>query len=487
MAPLTKQLLIAGAQRPAEGRRTERDINPYTGEVYAEVAAASTADVTAAVDAAADAFAEWSRSDIGTRREVFLRAADLLEQRTEQARELLAQEVGGTRPWAMFNAALAADVLREAAGGLTAPRGEVLAGSDPGEWSFAVRQPAGVVAAFAPWNAPLILGTRSFAAALAAGNTVVLKASEEAPISAGLFLAEIMHEAGLPAGALNVLTNAREDGAEVGGALIADRRVRRVNFTGSTGVGRAIGVQAAQHLKPAVLELGGKNSILVLDDADVDYAVDAVAFGSFMNAGQICMSADRVLVPTDRVEDFAERFAKKVRGLATGDPNDPNTVIGPLVNGAAAERVAELVSDAVAGGAVVHCGGGRPDGTVYPPTVLSNVTPQQRIYAEEIFGPVTTVLGYDSEDAAIDVVNDTPYGLTAGVLTEDTRRGWSVAQRLHTGIVHINDQSVGDQPQAPFGGVKDSGYGRFGGRYGVESFTDTRWITFREDHAQYPF
>ncbi|GAA4866316.1 aldehyde dehydrogenase family protein [Saccharopolyspora rosea] len=489
MPPVERQLLIGGQARPGETGRTEQDINPYTGEVFATVAAASPADATAAVDAAAAAFPEWSRTDVGTRRSIFLRAADLVEERTEEAVALMAAEVGGTRPWAMFNAALAANVLRDAAGVITAPRGEVLSGSSPGEWGFALRQPAGVVAAFAPWNAPLILGARSFAVALAVGNTAVVKPSEDAPVASGLFLADVLREAGLPDGVLNVVTNAREDAAEVGGALIADRRVRRVNFTGSTGVGRTIGVEAAKHLKPAVLELGGKNSILVLDDADLDYAVNAVTFGAFMNAGQICMSADRVLVPRALQREFTERFAAKVAELPVGDPGKPDTVIGPVIGERSAQRIAALVDDALAQGAVAHCGGTAPEGAVYRPTVLSGVTPDQRIYSEEIFGPVTTVLGYDSEDEAIEIMNDTPYGLTAGVITEDTGRGWSVAQRVQTGIFHINDQSVGDEPQAPFGGVKDSGYGRFGGAHGVDAFTETRWITFRErgNRAQYPF
>ena len=482
-----RELLIGGDTRPSSSGRTEQDLNPFTGEVFATVAAATPQDATAAVDAAADAFPAWADTDPGTRRRIFLRAADLLEERTEEAVELMAAEVGGTRPWAAFNAALAADVLREAAAAITAPRGEVLAPAGPGEWGFALRRPAGVVAALAPWNAPLILGVRSFAVALAVGNTAVLKPSEDAPLAAGLFLAGIMREAGLPDGVLNVLTTARAEAPEVVEALIADPRVRRVNFTGSTGVGRSIGIKAAEHLKPAVLELGGKNSVLVLDDADLDYAVNAVTFGAFMNAGQICMSADRVLVPRDLEDEFARRFAAKVAELPGGKPAKPDTVVGPLIGEGAAQRVAGLVDDAVAGGAVVHCGGGRPDGALYPATVLSGVTPQQRIYGEEIFGPVTTVHGYDSVDEAIAVMNDTPYGLTAGVITEDTGRGWAVAQRVNTGIFHINDQSVDDAPQAPFGGVKDSGYGRFGGRDGIEAFTDTRWVTFRDRHKTFPF
>lgn len=484
---LQRELLVNGVSRPAVSRRTTTDPDPFTGEVFATVAAGSAQDATHAVDAASDAFGEWARRAASSRREVFLRAAELITQRSEDIVESMAGEVGGTRPWALFNAELAANILREAAGAITDPRGEVLTGSDPEEWSFSLRQPAGVVAAFAPWNAPLILGVRSFAAALAAGNTVVLKPSEDAPVTAGLLPAEIMHEAGLPPGVLNVITNDRADAVDVGNTLIADRRVRRVNFTGSTAVGRSIGVEAARHLKPAVLELGGKNSVLVLDDADMDYAVDAVAFGSFMNAGQICMSADRVLVPNDMREQFGQRLAEKVGKLAYGDPRDERTVIGPVIGADSAARIAELVDDALAGGAVAHCGGGAPDGALYPPTVLGNVDEHQRIHSEEVFGPVSTVLGYDTVDEAIETINDTPYGLTGGVITEDTKRGWAVAQRVRTGIFHINDQSVGDQPQAPFGGVGDSGIGRFGGRAGMEAFMDTRWITFRENRAHYPF
>ena len=479
--------LFIGAESVPGTSGTTEDVNPYTGEVFATVAAASPADATRAVDAASAAFEEWSRSGALTRRKVFLAAADVLERRTEEAVELMRDEVGAAAPWARFNVALAANVLREAAATVTSPRGEVLSSDAPGELGFALRQPAGVVAAFAPWNAPLILGARSLAVPLAVGNTVVLKPSEDAPVTAGLFFAEVLAEAGLPSGALNVVTNAREDAATVGNALIADPRVRRVNFTGSTEVGRSIGVEAARHLKPAVLELGGKNSVIVLDDADLDYAVDAVTFGAFMNAGQICMSADRVLVPKDMREEFARRFATKVAGLKQGDPAESDTVIGPLIDASSAERVAGLVDDAVARGAVLHTGGGSPKGACYPPTVLSGVDTDQRLYSEEIFGPVSTVLGYADVEEAIAVANDTPYGLSAGVITENTGRGWAVARRLSTGVVHVNDQTVGDEPQAPFGGVGDSGYGHFGGRNGVESFTDTRWVTFRENHAGYPF
>jgi len=315
----------------------------------------------------------------------------------------------------------------------------------------------------------------------------VVKASEDAPLACALFLADLLRDAGLPPGVLNVLTNDRADAAAVAEALIGDRRVRRVNFTGSTGVGRRIGELAARHLTPAVLELGGKNSVLVLDDADLEYAVNAVAFSAYMNSGQICMSADRVIVHRSLAEEFAARLAEKAKSLPAGDPTDPHTVIGPLISAGAAERVAGLVDQAVAAGARVLSGGGKPDGALYPATVLTGVTPDMPIHTEEIFGPVATVLTVADEEQAVAVANDSPYGLTAGVLTADLNRGLAVARRLRTGIAHVNDQSVDDDPTAPFGGIGDSGVGRFGGRHGLEAFTDLRWITLQQRPKRYPF
>ena len=482
-----RALLIGGEQVPAADGRTTDDLNPHTGEVVAQVAAATRADVTRAIDAADAAFGQWSTSAPSLRRKILFRAGDLLEERGPAAAALMAQETGGTFGWSMFNVGLAANNFREAAGLATAPIGEVLATDNPDAMSLAVRQPAGVVAAFAPWNAPLILGVRAIAAPLAVGNTVVVKASEDAPLAGALFLADILQEAGLPPGVLNVVTNDRRDAAAIGETLIADRRVRRVNFTGSTAVGRQIAELAARHLKPALLELGGKNSVLVLDDADLEYAVNAVAFGAYLNSGQICMSADRILVHRAVADEFAARLAQRAAGLPGGDPADPSVIIGPLISADAAKRVSGLVDEAAAAGARVLAGGGVPDGSHYPATVLADVTPDMRIHTQEIFGPVCTVLTVDDEDHAVEVANDSPYGLTAGVVTRDQARGLAVARRLRTGIVHVNDQSVDDEPMAPFGGVGDSGYGRFGGRAALDAFTDLRWITLQQRPKRFPF
>ncbi|MFH0178767.1 aldehyde dehydrogenase family protein [Streptomyces cacaoi] len=482
-----RNLLIGGKDVPAASGRTAEDVNPYTGEVYATVAAAEAEDVTRAVDAAHAAFPQWAATSPFERRRIFLAAADLLDSRIEQAVELMAAEVGGTRGWAVFNARLATDVLREAAAAVTASRGDVLNSQQDGVLGFAIREPLGVVAAFSPWNAPMILGTRSVAAPLAVGNTVVMKPSEDAPLACGLFIAEALVDAGLPPGVLNVVTNAREDAADVAEALIADERVRAVNFTGSTGIGRIIGTHAARHLKPAVLELGGKNSVIVLEDADVDYAVDAAAFSVFMNSGQICMSADRVQVHAAVAEEFTAKFVAKVASLAAGDPTDPATVVGPLVSASSAQRVAAMVRDAVAKGARVLTGGAEPRGAVHPATVLTDVPTRAEIFYGEAFGPVCVVSTFASDDEAVSLANDTTYGLTCGILTENGTHGLAVARRIHTGIVHINDQTVADEPHAPFGGVKATGYGRFGGRWGIEAFSSTRWVTLATQHAHYPF
>ncbi|GAA2460641.1 aldehyde dehydrogenase family protein [Streptomyces glaucus] len=484
---ITRELFIGGKDVPAASGRTEADINPYTGEVYARVAAAGPEDVTRAVDAADAAFPAWAALAPFARRAIFLKAADLLDARADEVADIMAHEAGGTRPWAHFNVALGANVLREAAAAVTAPRGDVLSAQEEGVLGLAVREPLGVVAAFAPWNAPVILGVRAVAAPLAAGNTVVVKPSEDAPVACGLLIADVLREAGLPDGVLNVVTNAREDAAEVAETLIADPRVRAVNFTGSTGVGRVIGEHAARHLKPAVLELGGKNAVIVLDDADVDYAVDAACFSVFMNAGQICMSGDRILVHESLAEEFLTKFTAKAAALPSGDPTDPRTVVGPLVSERAARRVAGLVEDAVAKGAKVLVGGGAPDGAVHPATVLANVPKDAELYYGESFGPLCTVETYPDDDTAIALANDTENGLTCGVITENATHGLAVARRVRTGIVHINDQSVADEPHAPFGGVKASGYGRFGGRWGIEAFSSTRWVTIATQQAHYPF
>ncbi|MBZ9645033.1 aldehyde dehydrogenase family protein [Streptomyces sp. PSKA30] len=479
-------LLIGGKEIPAQSGRTTDDVNPRTGDVFVRVPAAGPEDVTLAVDAADAAFASWAATAPSVRRELLHKAAGLLEQRAGEFTDIMLAETGGTRTWAGFNIHMSATLIRQAATMATSPVGKLLASDVTGEWSMAVREPAGVVAAFVPWNGPLILCARAVAVALATGNPVIIRPSEDGPITSGYFLADILTEAGLPPGVVNVVTNDRADAPGVVEALIADTRVRRVNFTGSAPVGRIVGQLAGEHLTPAILELGGKNPIVVLDDADVDYAAAGVTVAKFMNSGQICMCVDRVIVQDSVYDAFTEAFLAKVASLGQGDPDDPHTLVGPLINARAAERVAGLVADAVANGATVLAGGGDADGAFYPATVLADVTPDMRIYHEEVFGPVATLFRVQSTEDAVALANDTPYGLSSAVYSENATRGLAVARSLRHGAVHVNDHSVSDEPQAPVGGVKDSGFGHFGSEWGAEFFTETRWITLADRHSTYP-
>ncbi len=393
-------------------------------------------------------------------------------------------ETGGTFGWGMFNCDLAAGMLEEAAAQTTAVTGEVIPSNVPGLTAMSVRRPAGVVVGIAPWNAPVILGTRAVATPLAFGNTVVLKASEVCPRTHAA-IAEALHDAGLPDGAVNLVTHEADAAADVVDELIAHPAVRRINFTGSTRVGRLIAENAARHLKRVLLELGGKAPLVVLGDADLDEAVAAAKFGAFMHQGQICMSTERVVADASVADEFASALAAKAGELTVGDPRDPATQIGPLVGPAAIERVGGLVEDARAKGAEVLCGG-QADGPLFPPTVVHGVTAEMDIYTEESFGPVVAVTAVDGADEAVRVANDTDYGLAAAVFGSDVPAALDVARRIESGICHVNGATVHDEPQMPFGGVKASGWGRFGGTAAIEEFTELRWLTIQDGSRHYP-
>jgi acyl-CoA reductase-like NAD-dependent aldehyde dehydrogenase len=467
----------------ADGRHYDKH-NPYTGELVARVPDAGPLDAVAAVGAAATAFREWSKTPPSKRRLILWKAADLLEGRAQHVAKTMTAESGGTFGWGMFNTFFAANMLREAAAATTQVTGEVIPSDIPGNIAMAVRQPVGVVVGIAPWNAPMILGVRAVAVPLACGNTVVLKASEETPMTHRI-IGEVLEEAGIPAGVINVLTTSREGAAAAVDALIADPRVKRINFTGSTHVGKVIAEKAAKYLKPVLLELGGKAPLVVLDDADLEEAAAAANFGAFMHQGQICMSTERLVVQQKVVEPFVKLLVKRAEGLRVGDPADPQTQIGSMVNARAVERVRGLVDDARRRGARVLCGGDAK-GTLFSPTVIDNVTPEMRIYREESFGPVVIVVPVQDDEEAIRAANDTEYGLAAAVFSHNLDRAYAVAERIESGICHINGPTVADEPQMPFGGVKMSGYGRFGGRAGIESFTELRWITIQTGHRHYP-
>lgn len=398
--------------------------------------------------------------------------------------QLMMEETGATGPWAGFNVMLASTMLREAAAMTTQISGEVIPSDKPGTLAMAIRQPAGVCLGIAPWNAPVILGTRALAMPLACGNTVVLKASEMCPGTHRL-IGQVLVEAGLPKGVVNVVTNDPKDAAAIVEALIAHPAVKRVNFTGSTKVGRIIAELTGRHLKPALLELGGKAPLVVLDDADIDAAVNAAVFGAFMHQGQICMSTERLIVDEKIADEFVAKLAARAAQLPAGDPRG-NVVLGSLISSQAADKMQELIADATAKGAKLAAGGKRT-GTVVEATLLDHVTPAMRVYAEESFGPVKPVIRVKGENEAVRVANDTEYGLSSAVFSRDIRRAMAVAARIQAGICHINGPTVGDEAQMPFGGVKGSGYGRFGGKASIAEFTDLRWVTIEDPGQHYPF
>ncbi|NKJ71170.1 aldehyde dehydrogenase family protein [Rhizobium leguminosarum bv. viciae] len=477
-------LLINGADRAASGGRTFDRIDPFTEKLASRAAAADLDDVAAAVNAASAAFGAWSKTGPGQRRAILMKAADIMDSKVGEFTTLMIEETGATAPWAGFNVMLAANILREAGAMTTQISGEIIPSDKPGTLAMGVRQAAGVCLAIAPWNAPVILATRAIAMPIACGNTVVLKASEQCPGTHRL-IATVLTEAGLPAGVINVLTNAPEDAPEIVAALIAHPAVKRVNFTGSTKVGRIIAETCGKHLKPALLELGGKAPLVILDDADIDGAVNAAIFGAFMHQGQICMSTERIIVDETIADQFVAKLAARASQLPAGDPRG-HVVLGSLISLDAAKKMEELIADATAKGAKLVAGGKR-SGTVVEATLLDHVTPEMRVYAEESFGPVKPIIRVSGEEEAIRIANDTEYGLSSAVFSRNVQRAMAVAARIESGICHINGPTVNDEAQMPFGGVKGSGYGRFGGKAAIAEFTDLRWITVEDSAQHYPF
>ncbi len=478
-------MLIDGERTQARNGATFERRNPLDGSVATRAPAATVADALAAVDAAAKAFPAWAATGPGERRALLMKAAQALEAKGAAFAEAVAAETGGSAMWAGFNVHLAAGMLLEAASLTTQISGEIIPSDVPGNLAMGVRQAAGVVLAMAPWNAPVILGVRAVATPLACGNTVVLKGSELCPATHGLIV-EALQEAGLPRGVVNFVTNAPADAGPVVEAMIAHPAVRRVNFTGSTRVGKIIAEACARHLKPAVLELGGKAPLLVLADADIGAAVDAAAFGAFANSGQICMSTERIVVDASIADEFVDRLAAKAAALPLGDPRLGPVVLGSVIDMSTVQRCNALIDDALAKGAKLLCGG-KADSTLMPATLLDHVTPEMRIYAEESFGPVKAIVRVDGDEAAIRCANDNAYGLSAAVFSRDIARALQVAGRIESGICHVNGPTVHDEAQMPFGGVKGSGIGRFGGKAGIAEFTELRWITVQTTPRHYPF
>jgi benzaldehyde dehydrogenase (NAD) len=460
-------------------------LNPLTGKTASTAPAMNAEDVATVARRAAAAFPAWSALGPNARRAVLTKAAAALEAKKDQFVEAMMAEIGATAGWAMFNLGLAAGMVREAAALTTQISGEVIPSDKPGTLAMALREPVGVILGIAPWNAPIILGVRAIAVPLACGNTVILKASENCPRTHSLIV-EAFAEAGFPDGAVNIVTNAPADAGEIVGALIDAPEVRRINFTGSTAVGKIIAKRAAEHLKPVLLELGGKAPLVVLEDADLDEAVKAAAFGAFMNQGQICMSTERIIVVDAIADEFAKRFKEKVGTMAVGDPGEGTTPLGAVVDRRTVDCVTRLIADALDNGATQLTGGETTKNVLMPAHVIDNVTPEMKLFREESFGPVVAITRARDESHAVDLANDTEYGLSASVFTSDIARGLKIARRIQSGICHVNGPTVHDEAQMPFGGMKASGYGRFGGRAGIDAFTELRWITVETEPGHYP-
>ena len=457
-------------------------VAPATGQVIGTVGAATRTDLDAAVASAQAVQREWAALPYDQRAKVFRTAAALLEAHPDRLADWLVPEAGSGAGKAGFEVFLVVSELQQCAALTAEPYGELLRSFKP-RLSLVRRVPLGVVGVISPFNFPAILSMRSVAPALAVGNAVVLKPDPRTSISGGLALAELFAEAGLPGGLLHVLPG----GADVGAALVGHPDVPCISFTGSTAAGRAIATAAGPLLKKVHLELGGNNALLVLPDADVDAAASAGAWASFLHQGQICMTAGRHLVPRHLVSEYVAKLADKAKNIPVGDPADPANVLGPIIDASQRDRVHDIVTRSVEQGARLVAGGSYNE-LFYQPTVLAEVPLDAPAFAEEIFGPVAPVAGYDTVDEAVDIINASEYGLSVAILTGDTYGAIELAGRIKSGAVHINDQTVDDEAVAPFGGTKASGTGgRFGGKASLDTFSDVQWITAQGQIERYPF
>ncbi|UFR03129.1 aldehyde dehydrogenase family protein [Streptomyces sp. Go40/10] len=477
------QQYIDGEWRPGTGSWDVIDFNPYDDEKLASITVATVDEVDQAYRAAARAQRKWAETNPYTRRAVFERALRLIEDREQEIADLIIAELGGTRVKAGFELHLAKEFLRESIHLALRPEGRILPSPTEGKENRVYRVPVGVVGVISPFNFPFLLSLKSVAPALALGNAVVLKPHQNTPIAGGTLLAKIFEEAGLPGGLLNVVVT---DIAEIGDAFIEHPVPKVISFTGSDKVGRHVATVCARHFKRAVLELGGNSALVVLDDADLDYAVDAAVFSRFVHQGQVCMAANRVLVDASVADEFTEKFVAKVKTLKVGDPRDPETVIGPVINSAQANAISGTVEQALAEGATALVRGSTTNNLVEP-TVLTGVPAGSALLQQEVFGPVVFLVPFDGEEEAVRIVNDTPYGLSGAVHTGDIERGVAFAKRIDTGMFHVNDGTVHDEPIVPFGGEKHSGLGRLNGETTLEAFTTVKWISVQHGRSGFPF
>ncbi|WEH16126.1 aldehyde dehydrogenase family protein [Streptomyces sp. VNUA24] len=477
------QQYIGGEWRPGSGSWDIIDFNPYDDAKLASITIATVDEVDEAYRAARAAQKEWAQVNAYARRAVFEKALKVIEEREGEITEVIIAELGGTHLKAGFELHLAKEFLRESIQLALRPEGRILPSPVDGKENRLYRVPVGVVGVISPFNFPFLLSIKSVAPALALGNGVVLKPHQNTPITGGTLVAKIFEEAGLPGGLLNVVVT---DIAEIGDAFIEHPIPKVISFTGSDKVGRHVATVAASHFKRAILELGGNSALVVLDDADIDYAVDAAVFSRYVHQGQVCMAANRVLVDRSVRAEFTEKFVAKVRSLKVGDPSDPGTVIGPVINASQADALRAVVEQALAEGATALVHGSTTDNLVEP-SVLTDVPADSPLLRQEVFGPVAFLIPFDGEDEAVRLVNDTPYGLSGAVHTADIERGVNFAKQIDTGMFHVNDGTVHDEPLVPFGGEKHSGVGRLNGDTAVDAFTTQKWISVQHGRSFFPF
>lgn len=458
--------------------------DPASKEPLSKVPDMNREEVKKVYQNAQEAFQEWSKMTHAQRAKCLNKVADILESRTKEIGIMIAKETGSWIGKGMFEAGYIPGIFRSAAAAAYMCKGEIVP-SDHNKISHIVREPIGVVSSIAPWNFPALLSGRAIAVPLAVGNTVVLKPSELTPVTGGYLYAEVFEEAGIPPGVFNVISCDRANVVEVGDEMVINPSVKAISFTGSTNVGRTIAVKAAEHFKKACLELGGKNPLLVLEDADINKAVEAATFGGYMHQGQICMSTERVIVNEKIADEFIERFVKNVKSLKSGNTMDPGSPIGPIINDKQLKNILDLIEDAKQKGAKVLTGGGN-NGRYIEPTVLANIDESMAIFQQETFGPVTQIFRVKNDNEAIDLANNSEYGLSCGIITKDEQKGIEIARQLEIGMCHINCCSVNDEPHIPFGGMKNSGIGRHGGQASINTFTKTRWFTIEKGGRPYP-
>jgi acyl-CoA reductase-like NAD-dependent aldehyde dehydrogenase len=476
------KLFIDGEWVVSTRNEMAEDINPATGEVFAYVQQAGDEEVEQAIASAYEASKHWGESLAAEREMLLLRVGDIVRARNDEIRDLLIEECGSAYSKAQWEIDYVIDLMRSTAGDVRHVFGETLPMTMKGQISLSIRRPLGVIAGIAPFNSPFLLSMKKIAFALAAGNTFILKPSEETPIS-GIVIADLFREAGLPKGVLNVIPGAPQ---EIGAKLLADPRIRMITFTGSTRTGRHLAVEAARHMKRFTLEMGGKSPLIVLKDADLDYAVDAAAFGIFLHQGQVCMANSKVIVEAPLYDEFCRRFVAKAAQVKVGDPRDPGTVVGPLIRRSQCDFIDGHIRDATDKGARILLGG-TYEGPYFAPTVMANVTSDMRIYHEESFGPVVSIISVTDSEEALRIANDTSYGLSAALITNDFQKVMDLSLRLESGMVHVNDTTISDEPHVPFGGVKNSGFGREGGHYSMEEMTEVKWITLQMGKREFPF